>query len=167
MRPSIHGDVLHSRPIAINYGGSRGVVVFYGTNDGVLRAVNGNQTGYGAGSELWAFVAPEHFSALNRLRENDPEVRFPSTPSANITARPRDYYFDGPIGAYQNTATGKVALFAGMRRGGRSIYAFNVSNPSQPRLMWGIGPGTSGYANIGQTWSMPRVSRVKGRPIRC
>ena len=84
VRPSIHGDVLHSRPIAINYGGSRGVVVFYGTNDGVLRAVNGNQTGYGAGSELWAFVAPEHFPGLNRLRENDPEVRYPSTPSANI-----------------------------------------------------------------------------------
>ncbi len=53
-------------------------------------------------------------------------------------------------------------LFAGMRRGGRSIYAFNVSNPDQPRLMWRINESFTGYDWIGQTWSMPRVSRVKG-----
>ena len=162
VRPSIHGDVLHSRPIAINYGGSRGVVVYYGTNDGVLRAVNGNQTGSGAGSEMWGFVAPEHFDDLRRLRENDPDVRYPSTPSTNTAARLRSYFFDGPIGAYHNTSTNEVMLFASMRRGGRSIYAFNVSNPDQPRLMWRINESFSGYGSIGQTWSMPRVSRVKG-----
>ena len=63
VRPSIHGDVLHSRPVAINYGGDpQRVVVFYGTNDGMFRAINGNQTGVGAGSELWSFVAPEQFA---------------------------------------------------------------------------------------------------------
>jgi type IV pilus assembly protein PilY1 len=162
VRPSIHGDVLHSRPVAINYGGTRGVVVFYGANDGLLRAINGNQTGTGAGTEMWAFVAPEHFPTLKRLRENDPEVRYPSTPSANVTARSRDYFFDGPIGAYQNTAANEVAIFAGMRRGGRAIYAFNVSTPDQPRLMWKINETSTNYGSIGQTWSMPRVSRVKG-----
>ena len=64
---------------------------------------------------------------------------------------------------YQNTYTNEVMLFAGMRRGGRAIYAFNVSNPDQPRLMWRINNWFSGYGSIGQTWSMPRVSRVKGR----
>ncbi len=83
VRPSIHGDVLHSRPVAINYGGTRGVVVFYGSNDGLLRAINGNQSGSGAGSELWSFAAPEHFGSLNRLRENDPQVRYPSTVGAS------------------------------------------------------------------------------------
>jgi len=77
VRPSIHGDVLHSRPVAINYGGTRGVVVYYGSNDGMLRAINGNKTGSGAGSELWAFVAPEHFGSLNRLFENDPHILYP------------------------------------------------------------------------------------------
>ncbi len=45
MRPSAHGDVVHSRPIAINFGTDAApkVVVFYGGNDGVLRAVNGNR----------------------------------------------------------------------------------------------------------------------------
>lgn len=163
VRPSVHGDVLHSRPVAINYGGSRGVVVYYGANDGMLRAINGNQTGTGAGSEMWAFVAPEHFAPLRRQRENDPEVRYPSTPSANVTARAREYFFDGPIGAFQNTTAGEVAIFAAMRRGGHAVYAFNVNNPDQPRLMWSLNPTKSGYGTLGQTWSMPRVTRVKGR----
>ena len=34
VRPSVHGDVLHSRPAVINYGDSRGTAVFYGANDG-------------------------------------------------------------------------------------------------------------------------------------
>ena len=162
VRPSIHGDVLHSRPVAINYGGTRGVVVFYGTNDGMLRAINGNQTGSGAGTELWSFVAPEHFPVLNRLRQNDPQVRYPSTPAAVAGAIPRGYTFDGPIGAYQNTATNEVLLFPGMRRGGRAIYGFNVTNPDQPRVMWSINNTMTDYASIGQTWSMPRISRIKG-----
>ncbi|HET7090203.1 MAG TPA: hypothetical protein VFL17_16320, partial [Anaerolineae bacterium] len=44
VRPSVHGDVLHSRPAVVNYGrGSvdKDVYIFYGTNDGGLRAVKG------------------------------------------------------------------------------------------------------------------------------
>lgn len=160
VRPSIHGDVLHSRPIAINYGGTRGVVVFYGANDGLLRAINGNQSGSGAGNELWSFAAPEHFGSLNRLRENDPQVRYPSTVGA--TAIPRSYSFDGPIGAYQNTITNEVLIFPGMRRGGRAIYSFDVTNPDQPRLLWRINNTLTNYVSLGQTWSMPRVARIKG-----
>ena len=162
VRPSIHGDVLHSRPVAINYGGTRGVVVYYGANDGMLRAINGNQTGTGAGTELWSFVAPEHFASLNRLRENDPQVRYPSTPSVVVSASPRNYTFDGPIGAYQNTTTNEVLLFPGMRRGGRAIYAFDATNPDQPRILWRINNTMADYASLGQTWSMPRVAQIKG-----
>jgi type IV pilus assembly protein PilY1 len=162
VRPAIHGDVLHSRPVAINYGSSRGVVVYYGGNDGLLRAINGNQTGDGAGSELWAFAAPEHFPKMNRLRENRPEILYPSTMSG-ATASPRDYFFDGPIGFYQNVLTSEVIIFPAMRRGGHSVYAFNVSNPNQPRIQWQVTRATAGYANLGQTWSMPKVTPVKGR----
>jgi type IV pilus assembly protein PilY1 len=154
--------VLHSRPIAINYGSSRGVVVYYGGNDGLLRAINGNQTGDGAGSELWAFAAPEHFPKMNRLRENRPEILYPSTMSG-ATASPRDYFFDGPIGFYQNVLTSEVLIFPAMRRGGHSVYAFNVSNPNQPRIQWQVTRTTAGYANLGQSWSMPKVTPVKGR----
>ncbi|MGT2491678.1 hypothetical protein ACU4GD_16930 [Cupriavidus basilensis] len=44
VRSSIHADVLHSRPAVINLWRQQGVVVFYGINDGVFHAINGNQT---------------------------------------------------------------------------------------------------------------------------
>ncbi|MGA8786933.1 MAG: pilus assembly protein PilY, partial [Polaromonas sp.] len=90
IRPSVHGDVLHSRPVVVNYGGSTGVMVFYGSNDGTLRAVNGNSDAAvdtNAGKELWSFIPQEHFGKLNRLRVNAPEVRLSTTSSAS-TALP-------------------------------------------------------------------------------
>src|SRR5439155_19787902 len=95
------------------------------------------------------------------------------------SSNPRDYFFDGPIGIYTKDAnndnkytTGdssgdKIYLFASMRRGGRMIYAFDVSNPTSPALLWKHGctnatggeasgnPGgcDTGWGQIGQTWS--------------
>ena len=79
-------------------------------------------------------------------------------------ATKRNYYFDGPIGAFQNTTNGKVMIFATMRRGGRSVYAFDVSDPVKPTLEWRINQTTTNYTNLGQTWSTPRVALVKSLP---
>ena len=162
IRPSVHGDVLHSRPAVVNYGGSIGVVVFYGANDGMLRAVNGNQTGTGAGNELWSFVPQEFFGQLNRLRSNSPNIRLPSTP-AGSSATPRDYFVDGPIGLYQRFAADgtveKAMIFVGMRRGGRQIYAFDVTTPANPaRNSSGRRPmrTSAGSARRGRSRAWPR-----------
>jgi type IV pilus assembly protein PilY1 len=162
VRPAIHGDVLHSRPVAINYGSPRGVVVYYGGNDGLLRAINGNQTGDGAGSELWAFAAPEHFPKMNRLRENRPEILYPSTMSA-ADREPARLLLRWAHRLLPERADNRSHHFPAMRRGGHSVYAFNVSNPNQPRIQWQVTRATAGYANLGQTWSMPKVTPVKGR----
>src|SRR5205823_12143353 len=83
-RPSMHGDVIHSRPLAVDYGTSTGVVVYYGANDGTFRAVTGS-----SGKEQWAFVANEFFSPrttsggaspLQRLKDNTPLVSYGTTP---------------------------------------------------------------------------------------
>ena len=58
----------HSRPLPVNYAGSEGVVVYYGSNDGTFRAVSARDDTTG-GKELWAFVAPEHHARLKRLRD--------------------------------------------------------------------------------------------------
>ncbi|UUZ64281.1 hypothetical protein LP417_03650 [Polaromonas sp. P1-6] len=74
-RLSMHGDVVHSRPVALNFGTTAApkVVVFYGANDGWFRAVNGNRTDaigtVPAGGELWSFAPPEFLSKFSRLRE--------------------------------------------------------------------------------------------------
>ncbi|WP_018991202.1 pilus assembly protein [Aromatoleum toluclasticum] len=185
VRPTVHGGVIHSRPLAINYGSgtSDAVVVFYGGDDGFLRAIDGNKDGKSTnGNELWAFLAPE-FSAVNpatgksrlaRSRDNYPQITFADDPTA-----PKDYFFDGSIGAYigpQNadgTGSRVTYIYPAMRRGGRMIYAFDATkNPatSAPIPMWRFGCDNFGKcfggddaAKLGQTWSAPRVIRVKNQ----
>lgn len=169
VRPSIHGDVLHSRPVVINYGGTTGVVVFYGGNDGVYRAINGNQTSAigstPAGGELWGVVLPEHFSKLKRQRDNSPALKLPSTPSG-ITPAPqqKDYFIDGETGVYQTLNTdgtiAKAYIYPTMRRGGRFIYAIDVTNPADPKVLWK--KSNTDFSELGQTWSRPRIALLKG-----
>ena len=181
MRPSAHGDVIHSKPVAINFEADPAqpprVVVFYGANDGNLRAINGNRTtafaGVEAGSEFWSFVPPEFFPNVKRLRDNDPKIEFTGSPDAEIR-EPKPYGMDGPINAYVDDEN--VWIQATMRRGGRTVYAFDVSGIAgtvdpdglslQPELMWKIGCDDTGcvdgFEDIGQTWSAPRNLKTAG-----
>lgn len=168
-RPTVHGAVIHSRPLAVNYGASSSndVVVFYGADDGTLRAVNGNQADTD-GNELWAFIAPEHWSKLDRVRTNSPLVSYPNVSSTlTPTPAPKTYFFDGAIGGYQersSTGVSKLWIYPTMRRGGSSVYAFDVTNKpsstSQPGFMWRFSDADD--ARMGQSWSTPTIIRVKG-----
>ncbi len=167
MRPSTLGDVVHSRPVAVDYGGGTGVVVYYGANDGMLHAINGNQTGAAAGSELWSFVAPDQYGRLKRIYDNSLLITFPSVGDATV----KPYFFDGPITAYRDQAGTHTWIYATQRRGGRMIYAFDVSTPAAPALLWRAGCTTplgddtgcmSGFAEIGQTWSALKSLKAEG-----
>lgn len=181
IRPSVHGDVLHSRPVALNYGGNTGVVVYYGANDGVYRAVNGNQTAAigttTAGGELWGFIPRDFFGKLKRLHTNSPDLLLPSTPSGILPApESKDYFADGSTSVYQllnaDGTTNKAYIYLAMRRGGNFIYALDVSAPANPVFLWKIGQSglttpsgfTAGtdFAELGQTWSAPKVALIKG-----
>src|SRR5690606_2914555 len=92
-------------------------------------------------------------------------VEFSLTPEfARPETEPRDYFFDGQLSFYQKLAadgsTEKVYLYAGMRRGGRALYAFDVTDPARPEFMWKAAP--SAGMDLGQTWSEARVAKIKG-----
>jgi len=171
-RLSDHGDVVHSRPVAINFaddGATPQVVVFYGGNDGLFRAVNGNRAGaigsFPAGAELWSFMPPEFYGSIKRLRDNDIRISYPNNVVGTPTPQPKAYGMDGPITAFKGPVGGvtKEYVFASMRRGGKAAYAFDVTNslttPAAPTLKWKVGcaaDGTgcsTGMTGIGQTWS--------------
>lgn len=165
-RPTLHGDSIHSRPLPIDYGGTTGVVTYYGSNDGMFRAVDAND-----GRELWAFVAPEHYSKMQRLLDNSPLVYYPGMPTGiTPTPTPKDYFFDGSIGVYQNADNSKIWIYPSMRRGGRMLYALDVTNPAAPAFKWKAGcPNmanntgcSTGMSGIGETWSTPVVAMIKG-----
>ena len=78
------------------------------------------------------------------------------------SAQAKDYAIDGPITAFNGSIGGtpKTYLYATMRRGGRVAYAFDVTTPGSPSLLWKQGcPNaaddtgcSSGFTSIGQTW---------------
>ena len=186
VRPSVHGDEIHSRPLPVDYGATcpgqtdsfnnplLDSTVFYGSNDGTLRAID---TCYG--KELWAFVAPEFYASqtgLARLMNNTPGVSYfgQNTSGMAVFPTPKDYYFDGSIGLYQNADNSKVWIYPSMRRGGRTIYAFDVTTPTAPKFLWkagcpnpegsdtscadGTGSNATAMSGMGQTWSTPVVA---------
>jgi type IV pilus assembly protein PilY1 len=184
MRPSAHGGVVHSQPAVVDYGGTIGVVSFYGADDGIFHAVNGNKE-LTAGNEYWGFIAPETYTKLNRLKQNNILIKFPSvtTVAPDPAPQPKDYFFDGSIGVFQrsditvNPIQSTVWIYPTMRRGGRAIYAFDVSTPTNPVLKWRKGCYTSDTTNdsncaasssgqtwsdIGQTWSKPQIAYLNG-----
>lgn len=162
-RSTIHGDVVHSRPQPVNYGidadhPSGRVVVYYGANDGTFRAVNAVD-----GKELWAFVAPEHYSKLARLKNNSPNIKY----ADDDPGLRKDYFFDGSTGLLQNAESTRVWIFPTMRRGGNKVYAFDVSDPAAPLYKWSkgcdlAGVCDSGFEAMGQSWSQPNVAFVDG-----
>lgn len=170
MRPSVHADVVHSRPVAINFGTDTqpDVTVFYGTNDGLLRAVDGDRNG---GEERWAFLPREFYPHIKRLRDNTQQIYYPGLQIEEEGNR-KNYGFDGPIVAYQAKDTptdpilGTAWIFASMRRGGESIYAFDVIDPESPVLKWrkGCFNGTcdTGLSDLGQTWAAPTIVKAAG-----
>jgi type IV pilus assembly protein PilY1 len=158
VKPSIHGDVLHSQPVVINYPG-RGPYVFYGANDGTLRATKGGRLATD-GSESWAFIAPEFYGKFKRLRDQSPDLMTPGTPSGVMpTPLRKDYFFDGPIGSYQTADLATQYIFVTARRGGALIYAFDVSDPTAPKFMWR--KTAADLPNLGQTWSEPKAFKVR------
>jgi len=178
MRPSSHGDVVHSRPVALNFGtaSAPAVVVFYGGNDGVFRAINGNRTGnissIPPGGELWGFIPPEFYGNIKRLHDDNVQISFPNITTGSPLPKP--YAIDGAIAAYKDSSN--AWIFAAMRRGGRALYSFNVnvSDPTNVSLKWKVGcPSnfpttgtvsdtgcTSGWSGIGQTWSSPKAFKT-------
>lgn len=166
IRGYVHGDVLHSRPAVINYnrnGDDNDIVVYYGANDGIFRAIKGG-TGDTDGVEKWGFVPKEFFSKLKRQRDESPII-------GATAADTKPYFADGPISVYQYDANNdgiyratdgdKVYIYIGMRRGGRVYYALDVSDPDNPKFMWKITGGSGDFAELGQSWSEPKVARVR------
>ena len=176
-RPSVHGDVVHSRPLSVRYDDDS-VVIYYGANDGFFRAVDTSN-----GTEKWAFLAPEHHGKIKRLYDDEPLIKYEGVlvDPDDATAEPKDYFFDGPTGYHveyddaNDLASGDVGdleyayIYPTMRRGGRMIYGFDVTDPNDPQLMWRQGCDESdtcstGYGAIGQTWSTPQGVFVPGYP---
>lgn len=141
------GDPLHSQPAAIDYGtsGASDIVVYTATNDGYLHAIDGD-----TGVELWSFIPKELLDNLAKLYSN-PAERF------------KQYGIDGDISPIISDQNGNgeidgddfIYIVFGLRRGGSSYYALDVTDRDSPELLWNVT-----FPEFGQSWSAPVITRI-------
>ena len=164
-REWLFGDALHSRPLPLNYGASGSYInpdnpaiyIAVATNDGLLRMIrNTRPSGAQSGEEVWAFMPRRAMEAQKVLRANGTGMKHPYTIDGAPVAFMLDRNHDGSIVASDGD---KVYLYVGMRRGGKAYYAFDVTNPERPDLMWTI-EKSGDFAELGYTFSNPRVGLI-------
>lgn len=160
-------DAIHSRPLTINYGATSGysesnpnIRLFMGTNDGLFHIFE-NTTAAGAesGKEVFAFVPRELLGNFKILKDNVDSKHYYGVDGEPV-ALVKDLDADGTIEAAQ----GELAyIYFGLRRGGKSIYALDVSNPNAtPTFQFKISKTASGqFDEMGMTFSTPKVVRVR------
>lgn len=154
------GDPLHSEPLMVNYGtranGSERNYVFVSTNAGMLHAIDTTD-----GSERFAFMPYELISKANQFT-----IQRPGLGQHNLR---QIYGLDGSWVAWRKPgASSKTYLYGGMRRGGNSYYALDVTNIDSPQMLWQITPDTAGFEKLGETWSKPKMAYfpdAQGKPI--
>ena len=170
-RSWMHGAVLHSRPLAINYG-ARGsyssanpdIRVVYGSTDGFLRMlVNTEIDQSESGREAWAFMPRAVMGQQKTLMDDDNGAALPYGVDGEVVAYIKDSGSGG--GAADNTIDASnpndaAWLFFGLRRSGAQYYAMNATDPDNPSLMWSINDGLADYAELGLAFSEPVVAKL-------
>ncbi len=147
------GDPLHVRPRSVIYGGTAAnpdMVVYVSTNDGMLHAIDPDD-----GSELWTFIPARQ---LDRLYDLYTDTLSPQ----------KQYGLDGEISIHIHNDDGlpgisgaeRVLMHFGMRRGGNSVFALDVTDRNDPQLEWVIDDTAIGMGDLGQTWSTPVITKV-------
>lgn len=168
------GDPLHSRPAVVTYGlaGPKPRSIVYAmTNDGLLHAFDAD-----SGRERWAFLP---WSQLGRLLSLYRDAAALPRRSLGLDGSLRVLELDrNGNGVIEPAADGRgdrVILYFGMRRGGRSYHALDVTevdfdDPAgdRPKLLWIAGPDDDPLIPaslrlplVGQTWSRPVATRLK------
>lgn len=167
------------------FGTTQGVlhVVKSGTQN--AQVINGSGIASGSGEEVFSFVPKEmlakqktgFFESMATAKETDNNDAFyygiDGAWTAHTVYEPN--FYDGTTAdgktverdGLQVKADGKNShqyVYGGLRMGGRSYYALNLSDMSKPKLMFHIDPdsATSGALSyMGQSWSKPTVAYIK------
>lgn len=155
------GDPLHSSPRLVTYKENDSAIVI-GTNEGMIHVID-----TATGVEHFAFIPKALLPNVKELMENGPssvDNRRPYGMDNTVTIWANDANGNGAILDASGTAeSGEfVYAYATMGRGGRNLYALDITNRNAPKLLWEIiGGVTSGFEGLGQTWSTPVRTKIK------
>lgn len=155
-QPWLMGDVLHSHPLAIDYGDS--IRIFVGTNLGFLHQFSEAESSGDNITEVWRF-APR--AVMDEFKNWASDSQVASHPYG-VDGAPVAWVEDGGDGVVDASEGDHVTVYFGLRRGGRAYYALDVTNPdAAPTGRWQIDAATPGFAELGRSFSVPRIARVQ------
>ncbi len=164
------GDMLHFAPVGVTYHFNHDdgddstrnrQVIFAGTNEGYLHAIDTE-----SGEEIFAFMPKELLKNI-KPQFDDNEYRghrfgIDGIATVWITDHNDNGIIEGAISATESTSAypaDQVYLYFGLRRGGSTYYALDVTNPAHPKLKWKIqGGGNGNFQHLGQSWSRPYLA---------
>ncbi|MEH6581543.1 MAG: hypothetical protein V7754_06370 [Halioglobus sp.] len=164
-RDWVLADMLHSKPLVVNYGARTGGSPAFTPADPDLRIVVGTNGGFihmfgnRDGIEDWAFFAKELGPVLTQRSANRKSTNHVYGIDSPAVIYTKDLNFDGTL---DHAAGDKVYMYSGLRRGGSMMYALDISNPDSPAFLWRIDNTTSGFSEMGQTWSVPTIKKIPG-----
>jgi type IV pilus assembly protein PilY1 len=177
-QPNVLGDIVNSSPLRVSGAMYRGTgadalegvdgnyaafiksqmgnheMIYAGANDGMLHAFRAD-----TGAEEFAFIPTAVRSTLNILT---------APKYGEKDGTPHRYYVDGtPVASdvFFGGAWHKV-LVGSLGAGGRAIFALDITDPTQPKLLWEFGTpensntGTPQNSNMGNSLAQPTIARL-------
>lgn len=159
-RKHVLGDIVHSQPVYVKKSpnqfdashdpthGNRMGMLYVASNDGMLHAFCTETSGScSPGKELWAFVVPPAMKNMWYLADK----KF----GAN-----HHFMVDGPMAVADAYIKGgwKTILVGGLGKGGRGYYAFDITDPTNPSLLWSFTADDD--QNMGFSYGTPIVTKV-------
>lgn len=150
-RIDIFADPLHSSPATISYVDSSGNTtqrLLIGTNAGFVHMFTDNDTTV---SEDWAFIPKDLIAYGIQLIDGGVDGE-------------HSYGMDlSPVIINHIKSNGDLQIIAviGMRRGGSSYYALDITTASAPKLLWQIKATDTDFTELAQTWSVPSIGEVR------
>lgn len=157
------GDIIHSKPVQLTFASGR-KTIFVGSNEGYLHAINdyASETDARNGTEAFAYMPNE---LLKNIKNQYSGVALPK----------HIYGVDGEITVWLDESANanklevgnnvldvangeKAYVFFGLRRGGSTYTALEVTDPDSPSLVWSKSFDTAG------SWSQPLVTNLIWKP---
>jgi type IV pilus assembly protein PilY1 len=134
------GDPIHSQPVIVNYSATDSAI-FVATNHGFLHSFDAE-----TGEENFSIIPKELLANLYDFYRDGSSFNHIYGLDGDLVLR----HFDD-----------KIYLYVGMRRGGNNYYVFDVTTKLSPKLVFKIDGGSGDFANMGQTWSRPTITKVR------
>tara|TARA_A100001015_G_scaffold77929_1_gene86488 strand:- start:64 stop:3855 length:3792 start_codon:yes stop_codon:yes gene_type:complete len=157
-------------------------VVYAGANNGILHAINASN-----GEELWGYIPPNVLGNFEKIPSNKANS---TNAIYGIDGSPvvKDIYFDDTPNDGTNNPRWRTILLSGLGAGGKGLFALDVTDPNSPTHLFAINNDETnkavqhwnsdgqknefGYASgsidpkydyrkLGETWSTPRIIRIK------